>query len=340
MSIHRAFCRAWLVAALASAWVMPAAGQGGPGGEVPADSGETLPNTAGRGLALGRTGLTLGGYATGEAEDLEGSDYYSELEGNLFVLYEPVRQVTWFTDLEFESDAVAFERSYLDFSQSDALKLRLGKFLTPIGRWNQAHIEPLTWTTSEPLMIETVFDDTVSGVSLQGSVFPSGGALSYALYASLVDPIEVDAEENFAEDSAGVRLEWASLGGWTAGLSHYASKPVADSRWHHLGGADLLWQAHRRVEVSAEALAGEGSRSRGAVQAGYVQAAVETWRSLYLVGRYEALSLPGLPTARFVTTGLVWAPMPSVRIKADYTFANEAGADGEPGARASLSYLF
>lgn len=340
MSIHRAF----LLATLAWLW-LPQAAQGAgaaPAADPPAaESGEAVPNPAGRGYSIGDTGLTLGGYITAEAEDIEGGDYYSELEGNLFVLYEPARYFRLFVDLEFEPDQVALERGYLDFTRSDALKLRLGKFLTPIGRWNQAHIEPLTWTTSEPLMIEAVFDDTVSGASLHGSVFPSGGALSYALYASLVDPIEVDAEEGFAEDSAGARLEWASLGGWTAGASYYASKPVADTRWHHLGGADLLWQAHRRVEISAEALAGEGSRARGAVYAGYAQAAVETWRSLYAVGRFEALALPGpLPTAQFVTTGLVWAPLPSVRFKADYTFANQAGRFGEPGARFSLSYLF
>jgi hypothetical protein len=67
---------------------------------------------------------------------------------------------------------------------------------------------------------------------------------------------------------------------------------------------------------------------------------VQAWRSVYVVGRVESLALPELPTARFVTAGLVWAPRPWVRVKADYTFANDAGEDGEPGARASLSFLF
>lgn len=336
MSIHRAF----LLAAFAWACAPLTAHGRDPPAAPPAETGEAVPNPAGRGFALGGTGLTFGGYLTGEAEDLEGDDHYSELEGNLFVFYEPARFFSLFTDLEVTLDEVALERGYLDLGYSDAANLRLGKFLTPIGRWNQAHIEPLTWTTSEPLLIETVFDDTVSGASLHGSVFPSGGAVSYALYASLVDPIATDADEEFAEDSAGARLEWASLDGWTAGLSYYASKPFADERWHHLGGADVLWHPHPRVELSAEALAGEGSRARGAVRAGYVQSAVRTWDSLYVVGRLESVALPDLPTARLATAGLVWAPRPWVRFKLDYTFANQAGADGEPGARASLSFLF
>ncbi len=339
MSIHRAFLLAWIT------WMaLPAAAVAGDPGAAdtprPAENGESAPDPAGRGFAVGNTGLTLGGYLTGEAEDLEGEDHYSDFGGNLFVFYEPVRYFRLFTDLELVLDEVALERGHLELPFSDAATLRLGKLLTPIGRWNQAHIEPLTWTTSEPVMIESVFDDTVSGASLHGSVFPGGGALSYAAYASLVDPIQVDSDEGFADRSAGLRVEWASLGGWTAGLSYYASQPP-DSRWHHLGGADVLWQPHRRVEISAEALAGEGTRAPGAVQAVYLQAAIETFDQLYLVARLEHFDLPGvLPTARFAVAGMVWAPWPSVRVKADYMFANEAGEFAAPGARASLSFLF
>ena len=340
MSIHRAFflaAIAWSCAPLAAQGGDPAAA----GAAATAETGEAVPDPAGRGFTLGSTGITVGGYVTGEAENLEGEDYYSEAEGNLFVFYEPGRFFRLFTDLEFEPDNVALERAYVDLAFRDAANLRLGKFLTPIGRWNQAHIEPLTWSTSEPLMIETVFDDTVSGASLLGAVFPGGGALSYALYGSLVDAIEVDAEEDFAEHSAGARLEWASLDAWTAGASYYASKPYAATRWHHLAGADLLWQPHRRLELSAELLGGEGSRAAGAVRAGYAQAAIEVWRSLYLVGRHETLSLPGpVPTIRLGTVGLVWAPRPWLRLKADYTFSNTVVEDGEPGARASLSILY
>lgn len=344
MSIHRALACAVLFAGLLGFGVPEAAQGAGPAGSVapptPAETGEALPNPAGRGFPVGNTGLTLGGYFTGEAEDLEGDDPYSQLGANLFVFYEPVRFFRLFTDLELASDSVGLERGHVDLTVSDALNLRLGKFLTPIGRWNQAHIEPLTWTTSEPVMIETVFDDTVSGASLYGSVFPRGGALSYTVYVSLVDPIAVDAEEAFAEDNAGARLEWASLGGWTAGLSYYASRPL-DGRWHHLGGADLLWQPHRRVEVSAEALVGEGSRSQGSVVGAYAQAAVETVHAVYVVGRVEGLDLSeALPTATFGTLGLVWAPLPSVRLKLDYMGANDAGHFAGPGWRVSLSYLF
>jgi len=338
MSIHRAFWAA-LLAGSCLPMAATAAGSGATDPALRAETGETAPNPAGRGFTIGDTGLTLGGYLAADAEDLEGDDYYSEAEGHLFAFYEPVRYFRLFADLEVLIDEVALERGQADLTYSDALNLRLGKFLTPIGRWNQAYIEPLTWTTSEPVLVETVFDDTVSGAALHGSVFPRGGALSYSVYSSLVDPIAVDSDEGFADESAGARVEWASLNGWTAGVSYYASRPPG-TRWHHLGGADLLWQPNRRVELSAELLGGEGSRTPGAVYGAYAQAAVETFSSFYVVGRAESLSLPGLPTANFGTLGLVWAPLPSVRLKADYQFANEAGRFAEPGLRLSLSYLF
>ena len=341
MSIHRAF---WL-ALLAGLWTpqeVLGAEQEAPAAVAPAEAGEPVPDPALRGLPIGQLGLTFGGHVTGEIEDLEGEEHYSALEGNLFVFYAPVRYFRLFTDLELARDEIALERGYADVPWGDAVNVRLGKFLTPIGRWNQAHIEPLTWTTAEPVMIDTVFDDTISGVALNGTMFPSGGALSYSVYGSLVDAIRVDPDEDFAKRSAGGRLELASLEGWTAGVSYYASKPHTARRWHHLAGVDLLLLPHRRVEISFEGLAGEGSRAASSVYAGYVQAAVETWPSVHLVARVEALALPGpQPVARFVTTGLVWAPLPEVRFKTDYTNSNDAGESiGEPGLRLSLSYLF
>src|SRR3972149_5264138 len=64
-------------------------------------------------------------------------------------------------------------------------------------------------------------------------------------------------------------------------------RAMPSGEWHHLGGADVLWQPQGRVEVSGEALFGEGSREDGALWGLYAQVVMETVRTLYLVGRYE-----------------------------------------------------
>jgi hypothetical protein len=173
-----------------------------------------------------------------------------------------------------------------------------------------------------------------------GSVFPRGGALSYSLYGTFVDPLDADPEEHLAKRNAGAHLEWASLEGWTVGASYFASE-LRNGKWHHLGGADLLWQPHERVEVSGEALLGEGSRKDGALWGLYAQAVVEMVRTLYLVGRYERFDPPGAGRAvNLFDLGLAWTPISYLRLKADYLIADHRGELASPGLRMSVSILF
>jgi hypothetical protein len=231
-------------------------------------------------------------------------------------------------------------RLYLDFGASDALNVRFGKFLTPIGRWNLAPREPLLWTTSEPLIVEEVFDETTTGAMLHGSVFPRGGALSYSLYGAFLNPLDAESDERPARYSAGAHLEWAGLRGWTVGASYFASQ-LQDGEWNHLGGADLLWQPHGRVEISGEAVFGEGSREDGMLWGLYAQTVVETIRTLYLVGRYERFDPPSVRRAiNLFDLGLAWVPMPYLRLKVDYLIADHHDETSSPGLRMSVSILF
>src|SRR5439155_19818115 len=123
----------------------------------------------GRGLRLGDTRITIGGFASAEAERLEGGDTSGGLEGaNFFLFFDPLPFVHAFSELETgqllgaqtgqkgvrTNLSLGAERAYGDFGASDAATLRFGKFLTPVGRWNTIQAEPLTWTTSTPLIVE------------------------------------------------------------------------------------------------------------------------------------------------------------------------------------------
>lgn len=310
---------------------------------------------AGRGLQVGKTGLTVGGFTTVEAEFLEGGERRGGIEElNFLISFDPVPFAHLFAELgigtlaELErsrkgvhsNPSLEVERLYLDLGTSDALRLRFGKFLTPIGRWNLARIEPLLWTTSEPLIVEEVFDDSSTGAMLHGSVFPQGGALSYSLYGTYLTPLDAESDEHPARYSAGAHLEWASLKGWTIGASYFASQ-LENKEWNHLGGADLLWHPHRRVELSGEVVFGEGSREDGALWGLYAQTVVETVRTLYLVGRYERFEPPGGGRAiNLFDLGFAWVPVPYFRFKADYLIADHRHELAEPGVRMSFSLLF
>jgi hypothetical protein len=289
-------------------------------------------------------------------ERLEVGETQGGLEGvNLFLFFDPVSFVHVFGELEIgelliwedgekgprtEAD-VDVERLYADLGTTDLLSLRFGKFLTPIGQWNQAPAEPFVWTTSEPLVVEEVFDETTSGAMLFGSVFPPGGALSYAAYGTFLDTFGPTPDPKLAEHSAGFYLEWASLQGWAVGASYFASQPLAGGSWNHLGGFDARWRPTERLELSGETYFGEGTRREGGLWGFFTQAVVETVPTLYAVGRYERFEPPG--TSRGIDlfdVGLTWIPRYYLRIKADYQFADHADELSAPGFRASISLLF
>ncbi|MGH7899231.1 MAG: hypothetical protein ACREQQ_14845 [Candidatus Binatia bacterium] len=313
----------------------------------------------GRGLAVGDTRLTIGGFAVAEGERLEDGESSGGLDKvNFLLFFDPLPFVHLFSELEVNGLAIAqsgrsgvrsapeigAERVFGDFGANDALNLRLGKFLTPIGRWNPAPAEPFTWTTSDPLIVEEVFDETVTGGMVFGSVFPRGGTLSYSAYGTFFDPIQPDPDAPPAEHNAGAYLEWADLRGWSVGASYFASQ-AEENGWNHLGGVDGLWRPTGRVELSAEAVFGEGSRGEGGLFGLYAQAVVETVSTLYAVGRYERFDPPGEGRSLdLFDLGLAWVPVPSVRLKADYRFADhfdELSADLEAaGFRGSLSLIF
>ena len=314
-----------------------------------------FPYQAGQGLRVGKTGLTIGGFTTAEMEYLENGERVGAIEElNFLISFNPVPFAHLFSELGVGSLAevergrrgvhsnpsLEVERLYLDLGARDDLRLRVGKFQTPIGRWNLTPREPHLWTTSEPLVVEEVFDDITTGAMLHGSVFPQGGALSYSLYGTFLPPLDAESDEHPARYTAGSHREWASLKGWTLGASYFASQR-RNGEWNHLGGADLLWFPHRRVELSGELVFGEGSIEDGTMWGMYTQGVVETLPTLYLIGRYERFHPPGGGgDINLFDLGFAWVPVPYLRFKADYLIADHRHELAAPGLRVSFSLLF
>ncbi len=128
-----------------------------------------LAYTPGRGLQLGETGLTIGGYSNVTLTRDEGREAEGELDDlSFFIVGDPLPRLHIFAELEYEDaftidedgdfsspdDVFTAERLYADIAVADAVNLRTGIFLTPVGRWNVMHAAPLVWTTSRPLTTE------------------------------------------------------------------------------------------------------------------------------------------------------------------------------------------
>jgi hypothetical protein len=139
-----------------------------------------LTYTQGRGLHVGDTGFTLGGYSNVNLLRDEGHRAALKLDDlSFFVIWDLTPRLHLFSELELE-DLVAVddhgqggtnnhvfivERLHGDVNLSDQINIRLGKFLTPVGRWNVIHAQPLVWTTSRPLATLLPFDPHITGAA-------------------------------------------------------------------------------------------------------------------------------------------------------------------------------
>jgi len=310
---------------------------------------------AGRGLRVGDTGFVIGGFATVEADRLEHGGSHGGVEGlNFFLFYDPAPFVRLFSEVSLRDlgDAesgregvrsaprVDLDRLYADLGSSDQARLRVGQFLTPFGLWSPVQADPLVWTTSEPLIIEGVFDDTTTGAMLHGAAFRDRGALSFGVYGTFLDEVTAPADAPPAHYTAGARLEWASLAGWSLGTSYVAAERRRGT-WNHLGGVDAMWRPREGIELTAEALFGKGARAARQEWGLYVQGVVETVRTVYAVARYERFDPPDRTDALdLFDVGVAWVPIYCLRLKVDYRFARQTENLSAAGLRASFSVLF
>ena len=98
------------------------------------------------------------------------------------------------------------DRAYVELSLGDAVRLRAGRFLTPIGQWNERHADPLTWTTERPLTTYRPFAKSVTGVLLGGELAVAGHDAGYALFCAPMLPVMGDAAETAFAGGVGGRV--------------------------------------------------------------------------------------------------------------------------------------
>lgn len=200
------------------------------------------------------------------------------------------------------------ERMYVEYTAAELLRFRVGRFLTPVGQWNERHAEPLTWTPTRPLTTYRPFAKSLSGVLVGGEGTLTGRDIGYALYwaPSLdVDGDLDEAEENAFVNALGARVAAVVRPGLTLGVSAgrlRQSRPeeveppgetdgVGEGREEDEGGralvsADLRWVT-RGVELSAEATALAPAEGEPREEGAYVMAAVRLYGPIWAVTRGE-----------------------------------------------------
>ena len=193
----------------------------------------------GRGYHVDSLGVTLGGYANFRYSDLEGQQAnFTAQDLSLFVSGDLSTTWRFFSEAEFgnaftitdhgwSNDDADFdvERLYLEHDLRPRLRVRVGKFLTPIGRWNLVHADPLVWTVSRPLVTAAPFARHAAGAEAIGSVPAGEGTLDYRVFVDdtrQLDPSQRSEQafpdvtvqpnpRNAFDHGAGLRLLYRSF---------------------------------------------------------------------------------------------------------------------------------
>jgi hypothetical protein len=309
----------------------------------------------GRGLRVGNTGLNIGGFTTVEFDKEESEHGELEVDAlSLLVLFEPNQYIRGFAELEIgellawetQRNSVdvdvqfEIERLYFDLRVGDPLNLRMGKFQTPIGRWNLVPAEPFVWTAEEPAFVEVMFDEHTTGGSLLGSTAAGGGTLDYWVYSAFFDPLYSEEDPETADHSVGGRLQYGQgvANSWSVGSSFLATEINAD--WSFLGGVDaeVRWE---RLLLTSEFMMQQGRIADRDLWDFYVQGVLEVVPTFHLVGRYEHHDPSGrMEDADIGDVGFAWIPKPWIHFKATYRFTDKQTEEVRRGVSASFSLVF
>jgi hypothetical protein len=287
--------------------------------------------------------------------------------------FEPASRTRETWSGRFEDEASDLERLYAEYAFADALRLRVGRFLTPVGQWNELHAEPLTWTALRPLTTFRPFSKSSTGVMAAGTIALGPRDAGYALW---VAPVRVGAargEETAFTSAGGGRVAVEVLPQVFLGVSALrfrASRPVTpledssdsetrdstdtgegpgsggtdreeDVHARSLLGADASW-TFGRLELLAEAIytapQGENRAERGA----FLQAAIPLLPWTHLVLRAERYGPVGANAGDLgiYTAGATIRPNPHVTLKLDRQLTSRVSARVPDGWFVSASAIF
>ena len=325
--------------------------------------------------------IRLGGYAAITFTRTTDSSAVRIAEGNVSALLSGslTSRVSYLAELDAVSssrenyagrqDDRQFEiaRLYAEYSQSDLLRLRVGRFLTPIGQWNEIHAEPLTWTAVRPLATYRSFAKYSTGALLAGQGAIAGHDAGYALWAApqLAGLEQDDAELQF-RGAFGGRIAVEAVHGFWLGASGALVRerrpvssfdddslgvpPPVDSleppeydddagRGRGLIGFDLTAR-HRGLELRAEGTWLQRGLDRPEERAAFVQLAVPLLGGLHAIGRAEQVSPLGGSSGRVSLFGLNWRGPGGLVVKIEKQNAGRAPRAVANGWFLSVSSLF
>lgn len=299
-------------------------------------------------------GFHIGGYASGNFNLHPGGRAEATMsEGSLFLSWDGGGRWRLFSELEMENllhwqqgsslttnkSYFDVERLYADYVYSEHATLRAGRFLTPAGRWNLIHADPLVWTTHRPLATERLFSLNVNGLMLQGVLPLASGSLEYSVFSEAIHDMRHNRDEIHFDSTRGARLAYSGV--VEAGVTALDfSEDMPGNPHYRLLGLDFM-AAHQGWELSGEAfqrfrVGGSGGAGYGA----YVQGVAPIGGRWSAVGRLETMHRPAEAVIQRWLAGVAWRMDEKRVLKLDYMGGNAEQPGAPKGMFASFAVLF
>ena len=315
--------------------------------------------TWGRGISWPAANFNIGGYFDSSYQYKKYNKFVSKdrtalTDLSLFISWSPHEQLRFFSEVEVQDvlategqknleDTLRAERLYIDYLANDSITLRLGKFLTPIGRWNVIHAAPLIWTTTRPLVTDKrLFTDHSVGAMLTQKFEISEHNLDVSFFVDDsrdFDVFDTDLESRLGfENAIGGRLNFEVSEDLQIGMSYmdYKNNTITNLPRNRLAGIDLLWKKNG-YEIQIESIyrqsnneirVFENNKIRGQdnTEIGlFAQSVIPLTDQFFVVGRYEYLE--GIHDKTKIethvgVTGLAWRPFVPLVIKSEYRFTD------------------
>jgi hypothetical protein len=311
----------------------------------------------GHGLRLGESGFTVGGYSAVQVQNTPYSDSGVSLSHlSMFLWWENQSRLKLFSEFDRENESAVLphqagvgeihfltvERLYFDYTPSDLLTLRAGKFLTPVGRWNINHADPLVWTTSRPLITSDLFPDNAMGVMALGNVQIMGRDADYAIYAASSHDLRTEPGKDPFNKAYGGRLNLAVAENMQLGFSYLSFNQRGEpDEQKQLAGFDFFW-ASQGYELTGEAayrMSSEGAQRD--IKGYFIQGVAPLSERFFAVGRIESISRPDIAkTARLSLLGINYRASRAVSLKLEFIHGVNTDIGTPVGFLSSVSVLF
>lgn len=237
---------------------------------------------------------------------------------------------------------IALDRLYVDYRANDSLSVRAGKFLTPIGRWNQEHSDPQVWTVLRPLISQSAFPTNATGLMIFGSLPVGGQWIDYQTYAADGGEWRPSPRSRPFDRALGARLSTSLNPDFQLGVSvSQFRQDGLGSREFDLVAADVTWRWWRS-EISGEVIRRRGRDANVSEERGwFAQAVIPLVDRWWGVARLEAYRRAiDQSESRTALLGLVYRSGQHWVFKAEWARASGSSEGLPSGLLSSLTLVY